>query len=46
MLTQLSIVKCEAIIASMPLCDEWGPTAILAAPDVGIRGADEDLTVA
>jgi hypothetical protein len=46
MLTRLSIAKCEAIIVSMPLCDEWGPTAILAAPKVAIRGADEDLTVA
>jgi hypothetical protein len=30
----------------MPRCDEWGPTAVLAALEVVTGGADEDLSVA
>jgi hypothetical protein len=46
MLIRLSTEECEAIIASMPLCDEWGSIAVPAAPEVAIGGADEDLTMA
>jgi hypothetical protein len=46
MLNQLSTMECEANLASMPCCDEWGPTAVPAAPEVTAKGADEDLAVA
>jgi hypothetical protein len=46
MVIQLSTAEREAILVSMPRCDEWGPAAILAAPEVITGGADEDLFVA
>jgi hypothetical protein len=46
MLIRLSTTEREAILASMPRCDEWGPAVVPAAPEVAIGGADEDLTVA
>jgi hypothetical protein len=45
-LIQLSAAEREAIIASMPLCDEWGPTTSPMAPEVAAGGADKDLTTA
>jgi hypothetical protein len=35
-----------AIIASMPLCEEWGPIAVPAAPEVAVGAAGKELTMA
>jgi hypothetical protein len=43
-LIRLSAAEREAIVTSMPLCDEWGPPAAPAAPEVAAGGADGDLT--
>jgi hypothetical protein len=43
-LIQLEAEECAAIIASMPLCDEWGLVAAPAAPEVAAREANEELT--
>jgi hypothetical protein len=44
-LIRLSATDHEAIITSMPLYDEWDPIVFLAALEVAIGGADEDLTM-
>jgi hypothetical protein len=46
MLIRLSAAEHEAIIASMPLCDEWCLATAPVAPEVAAGGADEDLTIA
>jgi hypothetical protein len=46
MLIRLSTVECEAILASTPHCDKWGPTVVPVAPEVAVEVADEDLTIA
>jgi hypothetical protein len=45
LLIWLCAAEREAILASMPRCDERGLTAVSAVPGVTIVGADEDLTV-
>jgi hypothetical protein len=45
MLIRLSTAEREAILASMPHCDEWGHVAVPAAQEVATRGADEDRTM-
>jgi hypothetical protein len=44
-LIQLEAEERAAIIASMPLCDEWGLVAAPAAPEVVAREANEELTM-
>jgi hypothetical protein len=34
-----------AIIASMPLCNEWGPIVTPTVSEVAARGVDEELTM-
>jgi hypothetical protein len=46
MVIQLSTAEQEAILVSMPHCDEWGPAAVLVAPEVVTGGANKDLFVA
>jgi hypothetical protein len=45
-LIRLDAEERAAIIASMPLCDEWGPVAAPAAPEVAAGGGDKELTTA
>jgi hypothetical protein len=46
MLIRLSMEEREAILASMPRCNEWVPAAVLAAPEVAASRVDKDLTMA
>jgi hypothetical protein len=43
-LIRLEVKEHAVIIASMPLCDEWGLVAAPVAPEVAARGANEELT--
>jgi hypothetical protein len=45
-LIRLEAEEHMAIIASAPLCDEWGLSAAPAAPEVATRGENEELTMA
>jgi hypothetical protein len=43
-LVQIETEECAAIIASMPLCDEWGLVAAPVAPEVAAPAAPEVAT--
>jgi hypothetical protein len=45
-LVRLEAEEHAAIIASMPLCYEWGLVAAPAAPEVATGAAGEELTTA
>jgi hypothetical protein len=43
---RLSTAEREAILAPVPRCNEWGPAAVPAAPEVAVGRGDGGRTVA